>query len=500
MNYERAIRVQDELRSHPWDVLIIDEGHQLKNPEAQRTVALLGRPAKRAKKDARTGKVTREALEAIPPIQATFVAWLTGTPIPNRTREGWTCFNYLGPEVFGNFWKFATRYCDAHQTRFGWDLDGSSHSDELQELLRETFMVRRLKSDVLKELPPKRRQIVEVEADDDSWRPCDDESASWDRWNDRLERRAAEVELAKAGTDDEYRAAVGHLVADSEVAFVEFAEMRHRAALAKVPAVVQLALEALEDGGKLVTFAHHRDVLDAIAAGVRAELGARAVVQVDGRNTIEERQAAVDAFQRDSEVRHFVGGIRAAGVGLTLTASSRVDVAELDPVPGVMSQAEDRCHRIGQHDSVTVRHIVLAGSPDARIAKLLVGKQEIIERVLDRETHNELLDVPLAGSCIASTFDVKREQVAREAETMTPAQVAAVHLALRTLAGFDPDHARQVNGIGFNRLDGSIGHSLASAPELTPRQAALGRRIVRKYARQLGAEVLTAAGCAAFDK
>jgi SWI/SNF-related matrix-associated actin-dependent regulator 1 of chromatin subfamily A len=108
-------------------------------------------------------------------------------------------------------------------------------------------------------------------------------------------------------------------------------------------------------------------------------------VRLTGLESIEARQRAVDSFQGDSEVRLFVGSIQASGLGITLTAASTVVFAELDWVPGNITQAEDRCHRIGQINSVLIQHVVLDGSIDATLAKTLVKKQEIIDRALDEE-------------------------------------------------------------------------------------------------------------------
>ena len=125
-------------------------------------------------------------------------------------------------------------------------------------------------------------------------------------------------------------------------------------------------------------FAHHHDVIEQIIAPF-----GDAAVKLTGEDTAVERQAAVDRFQTDPGCTLFVGSITAAGLGLTLTASSHVVFAELDWVPGNMRQAEDRCHRIGQRDSVLVQYIVMEGSLDAQIAQQLVEKEEIIEQALD---------------------------------------------------------------------------------------------------------------------
>jgi SWI/SNF-related matrix-associated actin-dependent regulator 1 of chromatin subfamily A len=106
-------------------------------------------------------------------------------------------------------------------------------------------------------------------------------------------------------------------------------------------------------------------------------------VTVTGDTHVADRGAAVTAFQGDKRCRVFIGSIGAAGVGITLTAASHVIFCELDPVPGKMSQAEDRAHRIGQKNSVLVQHLVMDRTLCARMAKIVVRKQAIIKEALD---------------------------------------------------------------------------------------------------------------------
>jgi SWI/SNF-related matrix-associated actin-dependent regulator 1 of chromatin subfamily A len=106
-------------------------------------------------------------------------------------------------------------------------------------------------------------------------------------------------------------------------------------------------------------------------------------VIVTGKTQLNRRQMHVDAFQKNSSVKIFIGNIRAAGVGLTLTAASHVIFAELDWVPGKVIQAEDRCHRIGQTDSVLVQHLVVNGSIDVNLIQTLIEKQRILDAALD---------------------------------------------------------------------------------------------------------------------
>lgn len=464
-NYDIMTKHAEALRAQPWDLIICDEAHYLKNPEAKRTQAVVGKEKK--------GEVE------MPGIAARRRILLTGTPIPNRPVEGWPLFHYLDPVEFRSFWGYAKYFCAAENNDYGWDFTGSSHLPELQEKLRASIMVRRLKADVLTELPAKRRAVIEIAANGAS-KSVEREREAWERKEATMLALRAALELAKASDDPaDYAAAVARLKEAARAAFDELAKLRHDTAVAKIPYVVEHINSSIEGGAKVVVFAHHHDVLHALSA----EFGDRSVV-VSGEVRIEERQRAVDRFQSDPECQVFIGGIQAAGVGITLTAASHVVFAELDWVPGNMTQAEDRCHRIGQREMVLVEHLVLEGSLDARMAHTLVEKQEIIGAALDVETEVPVVPVPERER--AATENVSRAKIETEAAKLTPDQIAAVAAGLAELAAMDGDFARDQNGMGFSKIDCEIGHRLAMlGAGLTPKQAALGARLVRKYRRQV---------------
>jgi len=476
VNYEILVKHSAALHAVEWDLVIVDEAHRCKSPEAQRTEQLFGTDEYRAKKLREDGKASK----IVEPIAARRKLLLTGTPIANRPRELFPLLHYLHPRAWPSFFAFARRYCGAAEGRYGWDFDGASHLDELQEKLRLSVMVRRLKADVLTELPAKRRSVVELPANGCAG-AIKAEHTAWDRNESAIAEAQARVELAKASDDPaDYESAVAHLREAAQAAFTEMSAVRHETAVSKVPAVVEHLTDALESVDKVVVFCHHRDVEDAIMAAL-AEAKIPAVLHRGGLSD-DAKQAAVDAFQANETVRVFVGSIQASGVGITLTASSHVLFAELDWVPGNVTQAEDRCHRIGQTDTVFVQHLVLDGSLDARMAHILVAKQQIIDKALDRMA----AAVPAAPTREqAATADTPRSRIEKLAETLTDSQRTAAHLAVRLLAGLDPDGAREINEMGFNRLDGRIGHELAERATLSPRQAALAWTLVQKYHRQL---------------
>ena len=325
VNYDVLKKHQKALLARTWGVLILDEVHKIKNPKAQRTIACVSLKADR--------KIA-----------------LSGTPITNRPIELQPIAGYLDPDSFGNFFYFAKKYAGAYKGKFGWDFSGSSNLDELQRRLRQAFMIRRKKDEVLKDLPAKVRQVIV------------------------LPNKAYSEELTK-----EFDALADAVEETSfeEVTFEKMSGVRHEMALAKVNDVVE-HLTDLEH--QVVVMAHHKDVVQGIKDGLEAV--GKTVVTLTGDCNQAHRQNAVEKFQAgDADI--FIGTIGAAGVGITLTAASHVCFAELSWVPGDVSQAEDRCHRIGQQDSVLVQHLVVDGSIDARMAEALVKKQKVLDKTLD---------------------------------------------------------------------------------------------------------------------
>jgi len=454
-NYEQL----HKLPLAPVDLLIVDEAHYLKNPKAKRT-KLVSKFAK----------------------LADWRVLMTGSPILNRPIELHSLLDILDPGAWP-FWPFAQTYCNAFKSRWGWDFSGASNLGDLQRKLRSTLMVRRLKADVLTELPAKRRQIVPLSAKAYS-AVLKAEAKAQSRIDADIEALELARDLAEA-VDDKvaYDEAVRNLSARNTIAFTEMSMVRHESALAKAPAVADHVEVLLESVDKLIVMAHHHDVVDLLVERL-ADYG---VVSLTGRDNQASRQDAVDRFQSDPETRVFVGSIQAAGVGLTLTSASLVVFAELDWVPGNMSQAEDRVHRIGQTDSVLIQHVVIDGSIDATMAHTLVSKQAVIDGALDDDIPDA---TPLQVEATPPPVTTERKPL----PTLDASETQAVHDAIRILAGLDEDFARDRNGVGFNGVDTGFGHSLAEMTSLTPRQASAGKRMIRKYHRQLPDDIIETLG------
>ena len=471
INYDILKKHHDQIRKITWDILIADEAHLLKSPRALRSLEVLG--GREKKKEGETkGKL-------VDPIPARRKILLSGTPLLNRPKEIFGLAHALAPNEFPDFWKFAMRFCAGHQNKFGWDFSGASHLDELNEKLRSSCLIRRLKSEVLKELPPKRRQIIPLDPEECT-AILKAERESYDQHAEEVENARIAVELAKTSdSEEEYQSAVSKLQEANRVAFTEMSRVRHETARAKVPQVIEHIQSCLEEEQKLLIFAHHHDIIEAICEGVGPDL----CVKLTGEMKIEDRQQSVDRFQNDPACRVFVGSIKAAGLGITLTAASHVIFAELDWVPSSISQAEDRSCRIGQTKSVLVQHLVFDGSIDADMAKTLVEKQAIIDKALG----DDGLDMVITAKP-GATENISRKMISLEAINLTPEQIADIHEGLKIIAGMC-DGARVLDGAGFSKVDTQIGHDLAERSFLTPKQAVLGKRICTKYRRQLPEEL-----------
>lgn len=455
------LTVWQSLMRKQWDLVVMDEAHLLKNADAARTKCIIGNLRKE-----KAGIVTRARKKV----------FVTGTPLPNRPVEMWPMLAVCAPETFGNFEFFTQRYCDAHREFIGkkkiLNVKGASNLDELQHKLRSLCMIRRNKSEVLAELPPKIRQIIELPVPPEAARIVDEELATFrSKYEDKLDVVKEELALAEESKDEAaYKAAVAKLEYIQRVAFMEMAKVRHLVAVAKLPMCIEHVRNALEGGSKIVLFAHHKDVINAFVKEFKDEC-----VVLFGETGEQERDDAVVRFQTDPKIRLFVGGLLAAGLGLTLTAASHAIFAEQSWVPWHVSQAEDRLHRIGQEEPVLVHHLVWNGSLDARMVQMLVAKQNIADQALDKQTDMEKKifgeDVPVEPVPVFEKALLKQ---------------AITHLAQKR---------GSEDGGGFSTFDQTVGQKLATwRGPWSDRQAHLGRKLARRYRGQLPEKILVELG------
>ncbi|MDR7492253.1 MAG: DEAD/DEAH box helicase [Armatimonadota bacterium] len=342
--------------------LVVDEVHYVKNHRALRTRAV-------------------EGMARGVPVKVA----LSGTPLLNRPAELIAPLTILGRlEDLGGFWMFVRRYCGARQGRYGLDLSGASNLEELNERLRETCYVRRLKRDVLPELPAKQREAVELEiADRQEYAAAEADTIRW-----LGERAAQDAEFLASIADldpeeqqrlqRERRASAEAAAARAE-ALVRIGALRRLAARGKLPAVEEW-VRALVEGGveKLVIFAHHRDVQEALAR----RLHDLWVVRVEGGRA----EANVEAVRRFQErgPRIAVVSLAAGREGIELTAASHVAFAELPWRPGDLDQAEDRLYgRLNDPHGVNSYYLLGRATIDVDMAELIDAKREVIDRAVD---------------------------------------------------------------------------------------------------------------------
>lgn len=463
----------------PYDLVILDESQMLRNP-VKRTKAVYGHTTEK-------GKLKEK------PIDTRRMLALTGTPIVNRPKELWTFLQYGDPAVLGkSFSKYHYRYCAPESNGYGTNFNGASNLEELQRSLRSRLMCRRLKEDVLKELPDKRRQVIEipangagavVAAEREIWEKSQQEIADLEKQlkNAQIARQYND-DLATQMYDDQTIADLKKQLQHAKItSFGQLAKARKLTAMAKVPHVIEHIKQGLEEG-PIICFAHHKDVVHAINQHFEYKASV-----ITGDVSMKQRQIAVDQFQ-NGDVDLFIGNIQAAGVGITLTRSSHVIFAELDWTPAAMTQAEDRAHRIGQKDNVLVQHIVLEGSVDAMVVNKLIEKQKIIYTAMDELPETSIFDLnPI------ETVTIEMPKVPKNPQSLTPLQIRAVHEGLQML-NYMCDGALAIDGQGFNKWDSEFGKSLATLPTLTMNQAIVGHKLVRKYRKQLPASILKEAG------
>ena len=322
------------------DGVLVHNCHAIKNADTQRTKLILG-----------SGKEWRGLVDKTPSI------FLTGTPVPNgRPSEMWPIIYRCAPEIidYAKYWTFVDRFCLVQDDGQGGVLiRGAKRQAELYARLRGSgFMIRRLKEDVLKDLPPKQYKMVVFPADGEMKKILHKESAF------------SADEIIRAGVP------VGSALP----------EYRREMGIAKVPQAVEYIKDML-DGGveKIVVFAHHVEVIGLL----REALEDFGVVVIAGYTEQKQRQLAADRFQKDPTCRVFVGNILAAGVGWNLFAAQDIVLVESSWVPGENDQAIDRLHRIGQRGSVLAHILVVEGSLDAKILGSAAHKAGDVGKILD---------------------------------------------------------------------------------------------------------------------
>ena len=362
VNYDMLPTFDTDVKSCKWDMAIFDEAHLLKTVSTTRTMCVFGGEKKARKKDG----VVIEKKRTLDPIRADKHLYLTGTPILSKPIELWSLLRACDPKGLGKSWeKYVHRYCDAYEemvsdNRSRIVTDCASNLEELNKLLRERFMVRIDKESVLKELPPKTRELIMLPVDklekpikkergrvEDALNSFEkmmglEEADNPFRYIDVIDKLSQKLAAALESQDTEepdWNAAVRALSEPEQIMFTELSEAREEVALAKVGLVVEHVKNLLDCGEPVVLFGYHKSVI----AELRERLTKAGITVgvVTGAVAPNKRQEVVDQFQ-SGEIDVIIGNILAMGVGFTLTRGRFVVFAELDWVPALIEQAEDR--------------------------------------------------------------------------------------------------------------------------------------------------------------
>jgi SWI/SNF-related matrix-associated actin-dependent regulator of chromatin subfamily A-like protein 1 len=314
-----------------FDLVVVDEAHYIKNATAQRT------------------KLINDLVKKVDRL------WLlTGTPMTSRPIDYFNLLSLIESPVAKNWMAYAIRYCQGYQFNVGgrkvWNVMGASNLEELRDRT-SGLTLRRLKENVL-DLPDKIITPVYLRLKSKMYEEIMGEYYDWYDKN---------PEESKSLT----------------VQFTKLTKIRQVIADEKINHTIELAENIIEQGKKVIIFCNFTDSLNKIC-----EHFGKAAVKVDGSMSKPERQHSVDSFQESDKIKVFVGNIKAAGVGITLTAAEAVIMNDLSFLPSDHAQAEDRAYRYGQKNNVLVYYPIFENTIEGIIYDILNNKKQVIATVM----------------------------------------------------------------------------------------------------------------------
>lgn len=329
-----------------WDFLILDEAHYVKNPKAKRTQAILDVVWSRAN----------------------YHIALSGTPFLRNCIDGFTLFNKFTPKFFPTFMDYAYRYTHVRKSPFhrGLDYRGVKNEEELHRIIYSQFFFRYTKDEVLKDLPDKIFQTIELDEKEFALKFSPEEKAALEKYHEEVLRYLRDERAMPPVTP------------------APVATVRRKQALLKIKPIVEVCKEYLDAGVPIVLFLIHTELIEKI----KIELKRYKPVVIQGSTSGADRNRAIETFQSEGS-NLLIGQIHTAGVGITLHRASTVLFGEPDYSPSVVSQAIARVHRYGQKNSVLAVFIVVKNSIDSKVVKRLVSKLNDFEKVLDGKRESE---------------------------------------------------------------------------------------------------------------
>ena len=360
INYELLYKRMNDLSKMNIKTIVCDEVHNLRSKTTQKYKAV--------KKSAALSSVS-------------YRIGLSGTPIYNRGSEIWPIVDILKPGLLGSFKEFCEYFCYVNEKGKAIVLENKRAS--LRNELQKHVMLRRKKSDVLKELKDKVRYKEVIDSDTDYY--FEELEKIWSKLEE--EQKDAETEFDKSAS---YQRAI-----QSE---------RQIAGIAKLPHVINFVKNIMEIEESVVVFCHHK----VIHKLLHESLSEFSPVSIIGGQSDKLRQDQIDKFQK-GESKLMIAGIRAGNVGINLTRAKYVIFAELDWSPAIHRQAEDRLHRIGQKNTVFAYYLIGNGTLDDHVANVLVDKSYEIDTIMD-ETSDTYENKDKAELILAQIHDKIRSK------------------------------------------------------------------------------------------
>jgi SNF2 family DNA or RNA helicase len=334
INYELLLKRSEDIEKLGIRTIVCDEVHNLRSKTTQKYRAI-------------------KKLAALSTVQ--YRIGLSGTPIYNRGSEIWPIIDILKPGLLGSFKEFCEYFCYVNDKGKAIVLENKRAS--LRNELQKHVMLRRKKSDVLKELKDKVRYKEVIASDTDFY--LEELDKIWKKLES--EQKEAQTEFSKSASY--------HRAIQSE---------RQIAGIAKLSHVINFVKNIMEIEESVVVFCHHK----VIHKLLHESLQEFSPVSIIGGQSDNLRQDQIDKFQR-GESKLMIAGIRAGNVGINLTRAKYVIFAELDWSPAIHRQAEDRLHRIGQKNTVFAYYLIGNGTLDDHVASILVDKSYEIDAIMD---------------------------------------------------------------------------------------------------------------------
>lgn len=339
INYDILKKHYAQLAKIHFDCMIGDECQLIKSPSAIRT------------------KAFRTLSRGI-----NHIVLLSGTPLLSRPSELFSLLNIIDQKTWNDWYDFARRYCGAHKTRWGLDTSGASNIPELHARIKRYF-IRRDKTEVLKELPPKTFIDMPVELDKATAAEYNTASNNMGMW---LRQYSGKQPAAIASS----------LAAEK---LTRLNVLRQLNAMGKVETAIDLIDSIIQAGEKVLVFSSFVAPLKKIEEHFKGKS-----VMITGETPVDDRQMVVEEFQTNKNVPVFLGGIKSAGVGITLTAASNVIFLDYSWNPADHQQAQDRVHRPGQTASnVNIYQLFAMNTIDEDLKEILESKQNIFDAVID---------------------------------------------------------------------------------------------------------------------